>query len=190
MKTKNSLRLLLVIAAVAFGGAAQAQLLSGMVAPAQGKAGEPVKVTLNFDVPSGMNCAMHVHWGDGANDTFKINQVKDVPLQTSHTYAAGGSYKIVAEPKRVGSVLKCGGRNQEAMVQVASVAAPAKSNVSAKASVCPAAWTLAKPGVNKKTQAFTCTAAPGSTLPQAKINCPGDLTYFENAKKGQLGCRP
>jgi hypothetical protein len=48
---------------------------------------------------------------------------------------------------------------------------------------------LAKPGVNKKTQAFTCTAKAGTKIPEPKLACPGDLTYFDNSKKGQLGCR-
>jgi hypothetical protein len=104
----------------------------------------------------------------------------------------------MAEGHRVGSVLKCAGKNQITVVTVAApvapvaAAAPAAAAPVAKAAMaetCPAGWKLAKPGVNKKTKAFTCTAKANTKLPEAKVACPGDLTYFENAKKGQLGCR-
>ena len=170
---------------------ASAQLLSSLAAePAQAKAGEPVKFTLNFDVMSGTNCGVHMHWGDGQNQTFKINQAKDVPLVTTHTYAKPGTYKVVAEGKRVEATLKCGGKNQEATVTVAPGATAAPGGKPAEPAVCPEGWTLAKPGVNKKTGAYTCSAKPGTALPTARATCPGDLSYFENAKKAQLGCKP
>ena len=53
---------------------------------------------------------------------------------------------------------------------------------------CPAGWTLNSKSVSKKTGAFTCQAAPG-TKP-VKVSCPGDLSYFENERKGLMGCRP
>jgi hypothetical protein len=189
MKTSKLLCSALLATGLVFTGLSQAQLVSGMtLASPQAKVGEPVKATVNFDVPNGLNCGMHVHWGDGTSDTFKINQEKDVPLQATHSYAKPGSYKIKAEPKRVGTSLKCGGDNQEATVVVAAPAATKTAAVTA--GVCPVGWKLAAPGVNKKSQAFTCTAPANSSLPQAKVSCPGELTYFENAKKGQLGCRP
>lgn len=190
MKT-SSLRPWLAAAVLAFAGSSQAQFLAGVAVPAQARTGEAVKVTVNFDVIGGMNCGLHLHWGDGVSDTHKINQVGDIPLRASHTYTKPGSYKIIAEPKRVGTSFKCGGANQEVSITVTGAAiAAAPAAPAAAASVCPAGWKLAKPGVDKKTQAFTCTAPANSKLPQAKVNCPGDLTYFENAKKGQLGCRP
>ena len=192
MKKTQQLRAALAIAALAIAGMAHAQLVANMVAPAQGKTGEVVKVTVNLDVMSGMNCGLHMHWGDGVSDTYKINQPGDVPLQASHTYAKAGTYKIVVEPKRVGSVLKCGGKNQEATIAVTGAGGPPAVVAAGApaAAVCPAGWKLASPGVNKKTQAFTCTAPANSKLPDPKVSCPGELTYFENAKKGQLGCRP
>lgn len=33
-------------------------------------------------------------------------------------------------------------------------------------------------------------AKAGTAVPEKKVSCPGDLTYFENGKKGQLGCKP
>ena len=72
-------------------------------------------------------------------------------------------------------------------VAPAPVAAAAGSSASAQ---CPQGWKLNKASVNKKTGAYTCTAKPGTPLPASNAACPGDLSYFENAKKGQLGCRP
>jgi hypothetical protein len=99
----------------------------------------------------------------------------------------------MAEPKTQGmTVPRCGGRNQETIVTVMAASVPAAAQArSTKVAVnpCPSGWKLAQPGVNQKTSAFSCAAAPNARLPEAKVICPGDLTYFENAKKGQLGCR-
>lgn len=189
----RTLRHLLALACVAVTLPASAQLLSSLSAePAQVKVGEPVKFTLNVDVLGGTNCGVHMHWGDGQSQTFKINQAKDVPLVSSHTFAKPGTYKVVAEGKRVEATPKCGGKNQEITVTVASATpvATTPAGKPAAAAVCPDGWALAKPGVNKKTGAYTCTAKVGTALPAARATCPGELSYFENAKKGQLGCKP
>jgi hypothetical protein len=104
----------------------------------------------------------------------------------------------------VDATLKCLGKRQKvtytvaaapAPVAAAPAAAPAAPAPAAKAmpakpiSPCPEGWTLTKAGVNKKTQAFSCTAKPGTKIPEPKMACPGDLTYSENSKKGQLACR-
>ena len=68
--------------------------------------------------------------------------------------------------------------------------APAGATPAKSAGPCPEGWTLAPKSQNKKTGAFTCNAKPGTALPAVKTTCPGDLTYFENAKKGHLGCKP
>ncbi len=207
-----------VVATLALAASgAWAQLLANVsVSPAQVKPGEPVTATVNFDVVSGTNCGLRVQWGDGSADDVKINQAKDVPMVRKHSYTQPGNYKVVAEGKTQGSTAKCGGRNQEAMVAVvapppapaasapASAAKPAASaaksaasgakptasaaKAAAKPSPCPAGWTLSKAGVAKG-GAFTCTAKPGTGLPAQRLACPGDLGYFENGKKGQLGCR-
>jgi hypothetical protein len=54
---------------------------------------------------------------------------------------------------------------------------------------CPEGWRLDPKSVNRKTGAYTCTAKAGTKPPAAKLECPGDTGYFENAKRGQLGCR-
>lgn len=73
----------------------------------------------------------------------------------------------------------------------ASTAASTASTATAtsKPVLCPEGWTLAKPGQNAKTKAFSCSAKAGAKISEPRLSCPGDLTYFENSKKGQLGCR-
>jgi hypothetical protein len=188
-----------------YATAVSAQTLSAVkVDSAAVKVGDTVKATAMLDVEGNtINCGMRINWGDGAVSDNKINQAQDVPMVATHQYAKPGTYTVMAEPKRVGSVLKCAGKNQSVNVVVAApapapvAAAPAAAAPAAAAPVaaakagdtCPAGWKLAKPGVNKKTKSFTCTAKANTKLPDDKVACPGDLTYFENAKKGQLGCR-
>lgn len=181
-------------ASLAVSGVARAQTLADIkVEPAQARAGEKVTLTANFDVANAINCAVQIQWGDGVTDTFKVNNTKDVPMVISHAYPKAGAFKVKVEPKRVGPVLQCSGKGKEAAVTIvapppaATAAAPGAAKA---ASPCPEGWKLDKAGVNKKTGAFTCTARAGTALPQARLACPGSLGYFENAKKGQLGCKP
>jgi hypothetical protein len=104
----------------------------------------------------------------------------------------------MAEGKSQGPLLAgCGGKNQEAFIKVqapapAAAAKPAASKpaaASAAAPKCPEGWTLDSKSVNRKTGAYTCTAKAGTKPPAAKLDCTGDTGYFENAKRGQLGCR-
>jgi hypothetical protein len=183
---------------------AQAQTLSGIkVEPASAKVGEAVKITAMFDATDTANCGLRLHFGDGQVEKVKINKASEMPYVISRTYAKAGSYKVEAEPTTAGSTLKCLGKRQSAMLTVAAPApvaaapapaaapaAPAAKAMPAKpVSPCPEGWALAKPGVNAKTKAFSCTAKPGTKIPEPKIACPGDLTYSENSKKGQLACR-
>lgn len=201
----------ILAAATLMAGAVSAQTLTGVkLSAAQVKVGETVTATGELKVEGATNCGMRMNWGDGAISENKINQAQDVPFIATHAYAKPGTYTVMAEPHRVGSSLKCNGKNQSinvtvaapvvaaapvasAPVAVAPVAKPAAAAVAAapmaKAGTCPAGWKLAAP-VNKKTKAFTCTAKANTKLPDVQVECPGDLTYFENGKKGQLGCRP
>jgi PKD domain len=192
MIRKSSLALLAALSLVSVAGHVHAQKLTGLaVAPAKAEVGQAVKVTTSFEVANDhINCKVRVHFGDGATNDFQVNQAKDVPLVLEHTYAKPGSYKLRVEGKG-GS--KCLGEDQHATLDVVAKAEAAKPAAAAKpgstASVCPAGWALTKAGVAKKTGAFTCTAKAGTAIPEPKVTCPGDLTYFDNAKKGQLGCR-
>ena len=165
-----------------------AQQLTGIkVEPAEIKAGESARITVSFDVPSGINCGLRLHFGEGAPGDYKINQQKDVPLVVNRVYPRPGEYRLMVEPKTVGALLRCGGKSQYAVVKVAGTAAVAAPKPAAAAApLCPAGWTLDRKSPRKDTGAFTCTAAPG-TQP-VKIACPGDLSYFENVRKGLLGC--
>jgi hypothetical protein len=190
-------RLLTLVAATVFCGAAAAQTLSGIkLEPATVKVGEPVKITGTFDNADNPNCNVRVHFGDGQTQDFKINQLKDVPLVTSRSYAKAGQYTVMIEPKTALPSLKCMGTNQTAKLTVmapappaAAASAPAAKSVAASPQ-CPGGWKLDAKSVNKKTGAYTCTAKAGTTLPTAKLVCAASLGYFENKSKGQLGCRP
>ncbi len=195
--------------------AVSAQTLTGIkVEPAKITAGQSVKLTADLDAKgNSINCGLLIVWGDGATSSEKITSERDIPRVATHTYAKAGNYTVSVEPTKAGSSLKCGGKDMKATVAVAAApvaaapapapapapaavaapavvaAAPAAKSAAASTDLCPADWKLAKPGMNKKTKAFTCTAKPNTKLPETKVSCPGDLTYFENAKKGQLGCR-
>jgi hypothetical protein len=193
--------------------AVSAQTLTGVkVEPAKITAGQSVKLTADLEAkPNQINCGLLIVWGDGATSSEKITSERDIPRVATHTYAKAGNYTVSVEPTKAGSSLKCGGKDIKTAVTVAAApvaaapapapapapvaapavvaAAPAAKPAAASTDLCPADWKLAKPGMNKKTKAFTCTAKPNTKLPEAKVSCPGDLSYFENAKKGQLGCR-
>jgi hypothetical protein len=194
----------ILAASVLLAIGAQAQTLSDLkIEPATPKVGEAVKIMLDFTNADSPNCGMKIALGDGRAEEAKINQAKDVPYVLTHTYTKAGNYTVVAEPKRSGTSLKCAGKNinktvvvsaapsaAAAAVPAAPAAAPAVQAMPAKpTSPCPEGWALAKPGVNAKTKAFSCTAKPGTKIPEPKITCPGNLTYSENSKKGQLSCR-
>jgi hypothetical protein len=171
---------------------AAAQTLTGMKAePVNAKPGEPVVITASFDVSGGLNCNVRFHFGDGATQDLKVNQQKDATLSVQHVYAKAGSYTVKVEPKTALPALKCLGKNQEAVVTVAApVAAVAAAAPAPAGPSCPKPWALQAKSVNKKSGAFTCTAKSGTAAPSERVACPGSLSYFENVKKGQLGCRP
>lgn len=168
---------------------AGAQALSGIkLDPPVAKVGEPVTITGVFDSAGNPNCNLRVEYGDGKNENFKINQEKDVPLVTKHTYAKPGTYKVSVLPRTKLPMIKCMGADQTAVLKV-EAAAPAAKVAAAPATPCPDGWKLDARSVNKKTGAFTCTAKAGTALPPTKLACPAPLGYFENKSKGQLGCR-
>lgn len=169
--------------------AAQAQTIDSLkVEPTRAGVGQAVKLTTQFIVKDSINCKVRVHFGDGNFTDFQVNQAKDVPLVLEHSYTKAGKYSVRVEGRGLG---RCMGDGINADVEVASkatVAAPA--NVAPVTAVaCPTGWKLTKAGVSKKTGAFTCAAKANTPVAEPRITCPGDLTYFENIKKGQLGCK-
>lgn len=175
----------------ALPGLAAAQALTGVTAePKDVRVGQPVTITSTFDNIDNPNCGLRLQFGDGQQTDYKINQPKDIPLVVTHTYDKPGSFEIMAEPKRNGMILGCTGKNQRIKVNVAAAASAPAASAAASGPGCPDGWKLDGKSVNKKTGAFTCAAKAGTAAPANKLACPGDLGYFENAKKGQLGCKP
>lgn len=172
-----------------------AQTISGLtVSPS----GQNVTATVTFADADAPNCGLRFYWGDGQTQDIKVTDAKQNPLVLQHTYGKPGKYDLMAEGKKVTSHLKCGGANARASVTVAGAAAapvagaaPAAKAAAVKpaAAQCPEGWKLDAKSVNKKTGAYTCTAKAGTALPEKKLACTGDTGYFENAKKGQVGCR-
>lgn len=187
----------LLIALSLTAGLASAQTLKGIkVEPGQVQVGQAVNATVELEAKGAPNCGLRVRWGDGAVTERRINSEGEIPFKTSHTYAKAGEYKVVADPGKVGGSLGCVGKDASAMVKVVAPPppppAPAASGAKAavpSGPVCPDGWKLDAKSVNKKSGAYTCTAKAGTALPDKKPACPGDLTYFENGKKGMLGCR-
>ena len=185
----------------------------------QAQTGQSVQANVAFDAGENANCGMRVDWGDGSGEDVKINDLKKLPYVASHTYAKAGDYTVSASPKKVTSLLGCVGKAKTVALKIVAppapapvaaapgvapvaVAAPApvasaavaakpaaSAATAAASSACPAGWTLNAKSVNKKTKAFTCTAKAGTAAPEKKLSCEGDTGYFENTKKGMIGCR-
>ena len=183
------------VLAASVGTLAHAQLIGSVtVNPATAKAGEPVTVTANVDVMSGNYCGFAVFYGDGKNIESYSDTRHPTPFVTTHVYDKPGTYTISMGGRHVESHPNCGGGDKFATVTVTEGAKPAvlvpvKPAVVTAASVCATPWKLSGKW-NAKTGAYTCVAKATTALPDPKPVCPGDLTYFENAKKGQFGCRP
>jgi hypothetical protein len=177
-------------------------VIEGMkVVPMEIKAGETVKITVTGTEGEIPNCGLKLHFGDGLTQDFKLTQAGMLPLVVEHKYEKAGEYKVMAEPKKVTTHLKCIGKNQNVMVKVAAAPAPVAAPIPAAAPVaaapvakasgpsCPEGWKLDAKSVVKKTGAFKCTAAAGTKLPEKKLICSGDLSYVENSKKGMIACQ-
>lgn len=170
---------------------AHAQTIGSVsVSPQVVKVGEPVTITASVDVGSSNYCGFAVFFGDGTSVESVSDYSKTGPLVTSHTYGKAGEYTISMGGRHVQSHPNCGGADKFATVKVEGASPPALATKPMAASVCPAKWKLVSKSFNAKTGAFACTAKPGTAAPEVKTVCEGDLTYYENVKKGQFGCRP
>ncbi len=181
---------------VAAVGASAQNLKDVKVDLTQAKVGQTVTATVGLDATGVPNCGLRVRWGDGAVTERKISDAKEIPFVTTHVYAQPGDYTVVVDPGKVGGSFGCVGKNVKTSVKVlapvpvaAAPAAAASAAKSAAGPTCPDGWKLNAKSVVKKTGAFTCNAKAGTAVPEKKPACPGDLTYFENSKKGLLGCR-
>ena len=191
IKTFTTLLRLLALGTLA--AHAQAQIIGGITATPQViKVGEAVTVTATVDVGTSNYCGFIVFYGDGASAESFSDYSKPGPFVTTHTYTKAGEYTLSLGGRHVQSRPNCGGPDKFATVKVegANVPSPAPAAKPTAASVCPAKWKLVSKSFNAKTGAFACSAKPGTPAPEVKTVCAGELTYYENLKKGQLGCRP
>ena len=170
-------------------------LVSVKVDKPQVLAGQAVQASVAFDVGNSVNCGIRFDWGDGTGEDIKVEDAQKIPLVMNHTYAKAGNYTVAVTPKKVTSRLGCLGKAQSAVVKVRAPAAVAVAPVAPVQAIksattpCPAGWTLNAKSVNKKTQAFSCNAKPGTAVPEKKLACEGTTGYFENTKKGVIGCQ-
>ncbi len=172
---------------------AQAQVLGTITAnPMQAKVGEPVTVTANIDVLNANYCGFVVGFGDGSFRDGISDVSNATPLVVTHTYAKPGAYHVTLGGRNVQNHPNCGGQERAVDITVTGAEKPAATAMPGKAAApsCPDGWKLVPKSVNAKTGAYSCSAKPGTALPATKPVCPGDLTYSENSKKGQLGCKP
>jgi hypothetical protein len=191
----------LAVLAASFSAATPAQMVGGVTAsPTSVKVGEPVTVTANVDVKSSNYCGFAVFYGDGKNIESYSDVGHPTPLVSTHVYDKPGTYRISMGGRHVESHPNCGGGDTFATVTVTDAGKPvattstapiavAKPIPAVTAPVCVAPWKLSGK-FNAKTGAYTCVAKAKTALPDVKPMCQGDLSYFENAKKGQYGCRP
>jgi len=192
MKPFSLLLRLCVLAMVA--AHAHAQVIERIsVSPQTVKVGEPVTVTAKVGVSDTNYCGFIVFFGDGSSVEGVSDLKQAAPFVVQHTYTKAGEFTLSMGGRHVQSHPNCGGADKFAVVKVLEAAplsqAPVSSR-SAAASACPKDWKLVRKSYNAKTKAFACSAKPGTVVPADRAACPGDLTYFENIKKGQLGCRP
>ena len=189
------------VLAAGFSVLSQAQMVGGVsVSPSSVKVGEPVTVSATVDVKGGNFCGFAVFYGDGKNIESYSDDKKPTPFVTTHSYEKPGTYTISMGGRHVESHPNCGGGDKFATVTVTEAAKPAMAKPTAMGgagaaakpaatTVCAAPWKLLGK-LNAKTGAYTCVAKAKTAWPDPKPVCSGDLTYFENAKKGQYGCRP
>lgn len=175
----------------------QAQVLGTIsVSPQSAKVGESVKVTATIDVLSYNYCGFVVSYGDGTSLDGVSDAQTTGPFVSTHTYTKAGTYSVTLGGRNVQSHPSCGGGEKAASLTVVQAPNAAAANqgaadaVAANPGSCPAPWKRVPKSSNAKTGAFTCTAKHGMALPATKPTCPGNLNYFENANKRQLGCRP
>ena len=169
---------------------AQAQVLGAITAsPMTAKTGEPVTITANIDVLNANYCGFVVGFGDGAFKDAVSDASNPSPLVLTHTYAKAGNYHVTLGGKNVQSHPNCGGQERAVDIVVTGTTKSAAPAALKAAEVCASGWKLSGK-LNAKTGAFTCAAKAGTAFPAAKPECSGDLSYFENTKKGQYGCKP
>lgn len=175
---------------VATAGVAHSQVLGTISAsPMTAQVGEPVTVTANIDVVNSNYCGFVVGFGDGTFQDAVSDVSNATPLVLPHSYAKAGTYHVTLGGKNVQNHPNCAGPERAVDISVAGPVVPAKPVVMKPGNVCAKGWKLSG-RLNAKTGTFTCTSKAGVALPAEKPVCKGDLSYFENVKKRQYGCKP
>ena len=170
--------------------AAQAQVLGGITASATSvKVGEPVTITANIDVLKANYCGFVVGFGDGETKDGVSDVTNAVPLVVTHTYAKPGTYHVTLGGRNVQNHPNCAGQEKAVDITVTGPVEPAKPVALKAADVCAAPWKLVAKSFNAKTGTYTCGAKAGTAFPATKATCSGKLKFFEDAKKGQFGCK-
>ncbi|APW44358.1 PKD domain-containing protein [Rhodoferax saidenbachensis] len=169
---------------------AQAQVLGAITAnPMTAKVGDPVTISANIDVLNANYCGFVVGFGDGSGKDGVSDVNNPVPLVLTHTYDKPGTYHVTLGGRNVQNHPNCGGQERAVDITVTGPALSAKPTALKPADVCGTGWKLSGK-LNTKTGTFTCAAKAGTAFPADKPVCRGDLSYFENVKKGQYGCKP
>lgn len=166
---------------------------------AQAQVGQTVTASVGLDASDRANCGMRVKWGDGAISEIRVEDKNAIPYKVTHAYAKPGDYQVVADPHKIKSSLPCVGKGITVTFKVVAPPPPppppapvaaAPAPAAATGPSCPEGWKLNPKSVVKKTGAYSCGAKAGTAVPDKKTACPGELTYYENGKKGILGCKP
>ena len=109
---------LVLVALAMFAGTVSAQTLKSIkVDVAQAQVGQTVTATVGLEAANAPNCGLRVRWGDGAVTERRINDAKEMPFVTTHTYTKAGDYTVVADPGKVGGSLGCVGKNVTTVVR-------------------------------------------------------------------------
>src|SRR6185295_1607814 len=96
-------RLTLAAAVFAIPAMGYSQQIAGIkVEPETAQAGEPVKITVTFDVAGTINCGIAVLYSDGVVQDYRITNQTQVPLVITRTFTAPGRTVATVEPKNQG----------------------------------------------------------------------------------------
>ena len=128
----------------------------------------------------------------------KVNDKTVFPLQLTHAYDKPGEFRAMAEGKKVTTHLKCLGSNPHTQ-RDGERAAPAPKpapvarrrrapHLQRARAFVPRAGRLPRRARTRRRRLWQRQAWHRAAGGQD--HRPGDLTYFENAKKGHLGCKP
>ncbi len=74
---------------------------------AQAQVGQTVTATVGLESANAPNCGLRVRWGDGAVTERKINDPKEMPFVTTHTYAKAGTAIPDKKPVCPGELSYC-----------------------------------------------------------------------------------